>query len=86
MISGIRIRPGPGSQSSWSIRLDTSVDGEEFEVAAFELEPDSVEAFVHTPMDASFETRFPSRAARFVRLTNPGLWAERWSIAEIAIY
>lgn len=85
-IDGVLIRPGPGSRSSWTIRVETSLDGAAFETAAEELEPESLPAFVERPAHAVFETRFPARTARFLRLTNPGTWADRWSVAGIAVY
>jgi hypothetical protein len=85
-IGGVRIRPGTGSRSSWTIRVETSLDGAAFEAAAEELEPESLATFVERPAQAVFEARFPTRRARFLRLTNPGTWADRWSVAGIAVY
>jgi hypothetical protein len=85
-VAGIRVVPGSGSQSSWTIRVDTSDDGIDFEVAASELEPESLEVLVRQPGEAAFEAHFPLRSVRFLRLTNPGLWAERWSVAGVSLY
>jgi hypothetical protein len=85
-IGGVRIQPGPGSRSSWTIRVETSLDGVAFETAAGELEPESLSTLVERPAEARFEAHFPARKARFLRLTNAGTWADQWSVAAIAVY
>ena len=84
-LSGLRLQPGAESHSSWSIRVETSVDGEAFEPAARELQPESLRTFIDRPEAARFEARFPPRPARYVRLTNPGFWADTWSVAELTL-
>jgi hypothetical protein len=66
--------------------VETSLDGVVFETAAEELEPESLATLVERPAEARFEARFPARRARFLRLTNAGTWADRWSVAGIGVY
>ena len=69
-------------------RIELSDDGERFTLAPAGFEPDSLSALYEAP-DAvhSWEARFPTTSARFVRLAagERSFWAGPWTIGELDV-
>ena len=76
--------PPPGLPL-YSVRIESSVGGESFEEIRTQLRPTSFRDFVTSPFGTDLFCRFPPRAARYLRLTNGGFWADRWSVAEFQV-
>jgi hypothetical protein len=88
-IAGVRCTPvwadAPGV---YFALVEVSSDGIRWERIGSRFRPDSLEALLEQPaLVQYYEARFPTREARYVRLTNPevAFWGWPWEIAELEI-
>jgi hypothetical protein len=88
-IAGVRCAPlradAPGV---YLAEVELSADGATWTPTGPRFLPDSLPTLLDHPADlAYYEVRFPTRAARYVRLGNPALafWGGPWEIAELDV-
>ena len=88
-VAGVRCTPTrPDALAVPLALVELSEDGEHWERVPRRFVPDSLATLIEHPARlASYEARFPTRRARYVRLVNPELvfWGGTWDMAELDV-
>ena len=88
-VAGVRCTPTRADALAVPLALvELSEDGEHWERVPRRFVPDSLATLIEHPARlASYEARFPTRRARYVRLVNPELvfWGGTWEMAELDV-
>jgi len=88
-VAGVRCIPTrPDAPAVPLALVELSEDGEHWERAPRRFVPDSLATLIEHPARlASYEARFPTRRARYVRLVNPELvfWGGTWDMTELDV-